>query len=123
MKRDMDLIREILIHIEELDQATLHSAPELEGHSNQEVIEHLRLLIDANFITAIDAGTMSGPEYINIKMTWAGHDFANLIRDPEIWKKTKAGALKLGSWSVRLLAEIAAGFVKMKAAELGLSLG
>lgn len=123
MKRDMDLIRQILIHIEELPQAALQNVPDFEGYTTARVIEHVRLLIDAGLITAIDASTLSGPDYINIKMTWHGHEFINTIRDPEIWKKTKAGASKVGGWTVGLLAEIATGYIKLKAAELGLPIG
>lgn len=56
------------------------------------------------------------------RLTWQGHEFVDEVRDPEIWRKTKEGAEKVGSWSIKLLGELAAGFVRAKAAELGLPL-
>lgn len=120
MKRDMDLIRQILVHLEGLDQPALQTVPEFEGSTQARVLEHIRLLIDAGLITAVDATTFGGPNYINIKMTWAGHEFVTVVRDDEIWKKTKQGASKLGSWTFALLADLATGLIKAKAASLGL---
>ncbi|WP_126941637.1 DUF2513 domain-containing protein, partial [Xanthomonas sp. BRIP62409] len=56
------------------------------------------------------------------RITSDGHDFLDSVRDPEIWRKTKSGAGQLGSWTVRMLAEMASGYVRAKAKDLGLPL-
>ena len=56
------------------------------------------------------------------RITWAGHEFLDTVRDPEIWRKTKNGADQLGSWTIKILADMASGYVRAKAQELGLPL-
>jgi len=123
MKRDMDLVRELLLKIEEEGSPALHTVPEMAGRSHGEVAHLVKLLIQAGFLDAIDVTSMDGVNFLEIEMTWIGHDFLDQIRDPEIWQQTKAGATKVGSWSLKLLGEMAAGYARAKAAELGLPLG
>lgn len=46
------------------------------------------------------------------RLSWAGHDFLESIRSPEVWAKTKAGALAAGGFTVELLGDLAKGFIK-----------
>ncbi|MBD2841317.1 DUF2513 domain-containing protein [Erythrobacter rubeus] len=55
-------------------------------------------------------------------MTWEGHEFLDKVRDPEIWRKTKKGASELNSWGVKLIGEMATGYIRAKATELGIPL-
>lgn len=54
------------------------------------------------------------------RMTWerptsaAMGDFLDTIRDPSIWRETKAGAKKAGGFSLDLLKALAKGLVKKK---------
>ena len=43
-----------------------------------------------------------------------GHDFLDSIRDPDVWDKTKKGALAAGGFAMDLLKKLATGFVKKK---------
>ncbi|NKC23403.1 DUF2513 domain-containing protein [Ochrobactrum oryzae] len=94
LKRDMDLMRDLLLQIEELDQG-FGSEVEIESraHEPQVIAEHLRLLFEARLI---DGDTVPDDEFpfdhvMPTRLTWAGHDFIGSVRDPEIWKKTKEG--------------------------------
>ncbi|TWT29182.1 hypothetical protein KOR34_53210 [Posidoniimonas corsicana] len=93
MKRDWDLIRSILLYIEEHDK--------LEGFDGADPDSalfkyHVRLLSESELvhgigvITSIDDNptTMiySTPP---IGLTWAGHDFIDSARDDDRWKKAK----------------------------------
>lgn len=114
MKRDMDKVRGVLLAIEELDRPLYltHGTPAIGGtEGGREMIEYLTLLVSAGFL---DKG-----QHSTYRMTWEGQVFLDKVRDPEIWQKTKEGAGKLGSWSVKLLGDIATGFIRAKAAELG----
>ena len=115
MKRDMDKVRSILLALEDMDGpfiATLKAAPLGTTKDWPETVEYLRLLHSAGYIEDTGRSTY--------RMTWAGHEFLETVRDPEIWSKTKEGANKLGSWSIKLLSELAIGFARAKAQELGL---
>lgn len=121
MKRDMDLIRELLLKVEASVSARLSSTPEIEGRTETEVAEHLRLAFDAGLLEGAQLKLLSGPpQFGNIGLTWSGHEFLDKVRDPEIWENTKAGAAKVGTFSLSLLGELAIGYAKAKAQALGL---
>ena len=118
MKRNMDKVRSVLLALEEIEGAfitALKAAPLGDTKDWAETIEYLRLLESAGYVE--NSGRSS------YRMTWAGHEFLETVRDPEIWSKTKEGANKLGSWSIKLLSELAIGFARAKAQELGLPIG
>lgn len=111
----MDLVRDLLLQIEEFDQG-LGGDVEIEAgdHEPQVVAEHLRLLIEARLI---EGDTVPDDQYafdhiVPIRLTWSGHDFLESVRDPEIWKKTKEGALSAKGFTLDLLQDLAKGFLK-----------
>ena len=121
MKRDMDLIRAILLKIEEQGSPTLAKPPTIEGADAPSVAEHLRLLYEAGLIDAAEHRRLAGaPLYLDMRLTWEGHEFLENVRDPQVWSNTKAAAQKVGGFSFGLIAELAAGYLKAKAAALGL---
>ncbi len=123
MKRDMDLVREILLAIE-ASPTTITGHFTLEGREGPLVDEHVRLLTEAGFLTHSRATYVAGKRMgLGVALTWRGHEFLETIRDPQIWKATKSGAAKVGSWSLGLMAELAKGAIRQKAIELGLPLG
>lgn len=120
MKRDMDLIRDLLLAIEASPKPELPEPPELDGRSADVVMYHVRMLREAGLIDALDTSDMGGEFYQELSLNWHGHEFLDDIRDPEIWSKTKAGALRVGSWSLGVLAELAKGALIAKAQSLGI---
>lgn len=120
MKRDMDLVRQLLLRIEEEGTPAVPNVPALDGYSEEVVIHHVKLLAQAGLVTAIDASSFDGPDYLQIEMTWQGHDFLASVRDPDIWRRTKEGAGKVGSWSIGTIAEVAKAVALAKMKELGL---
>lgn len=88
MKRDMDLIREILLKIEEHDvNSSSYDSIEIEGHSSQEICEHVRLLEGAGLIAGAHYD-IAGNVWVQ-RITWSGYDYLDNVRDNSIWKKTK----------------------------------
>lgn len=80
---------------------------------HEATMAHTEMLISGGFVE------MRGH---TLRISWAGHEFLDKVRDPEIWRKTKEGASRVGSWSVKFLGELAAGLIRTKAIELGLPL-
>ena len=121
MKRDLDLARRILIKIEaELPPMQVGTfTPSAFSVENKEewdwILEHFRLLADAGFI---EKGSLSSGGYTLRGITWAGHEFLDSIRDEEVWRRTKEGANKVGSWSLETLSEIARAIAKKKLRDL-----
>src|SRR5688572_22316690 len=90
MKRDMDLVRTILLEIEE-SQNPRSVKLQCHGYSQDEIQEHLMLLVQAKLIKArevhsLEAGTVLIPQ----RLTWHGHEFIESTRNEGIWQKVKA---------------------------------
>jgi phosphoribosyl 1,2-cyclic phosphodiesterase len=100
MKRDMELIRELLIAIEAKDSNTFFAAEELElktDREKREVYYNLQLMMDANLLEASIVKSMQGIEDVVIKrMTWEGHEFLDNARNESIWKAAKETIAKKG---------------------------
>lgn len=121
MKRNMDLVRSILLKVEESGNPKLRSVPAVDGSTQLEVVYHVDLLTQAGLVEATDASSNAGRAFIEIGLTWQGHEFLENVRDPEIWRKTKAGATKVGSLSIGVLVDVAKAVVAAKLKSLGLS--
>jgi hypothetical protein len=127
MKRDNDLIRELLLRIEDDPQFDgtrewmQYEASDLgiTDHSNEEVAYHLNLLVEEGFVTGRTTTDMP----IISKLTWQGHEFLDTVRDGEIWKLTKESAKKAGATSVQVLFEIGKSYARQKLIEHGVHLG
>lgn len=101
MKRDMELIRLLLLQYE-----TGARSPELANHSKQEIIYNLVLMRDASLIEAqfIEGNKVLPDDVMDIRLTWAGHDFLDATRDSTVWKLAKEHILKPGaSWTFSIL--------------------
>jgi hypothetical protein len=118
MKRDMDLIRALLLKLESLPLESggavlIHPNDPIvaiDGYSADQIEYHLSLLGERELIER--SRPMVG--IIFRRITWEGHDFLDAIRDPEIWRKTKKGAEEVGSFTFDLLKELAVGLIKTK---------
>ena len=115
MKRDMDLIREILLAIESYPESDAYNLNlSFPGHSEDEVSYHCRLLSDAMMIDAKSLQTMGEPEEWMLKgMTWTGHEFLEASRDDSRWNKAKKIiSEKTGSFSFEILKSILMDLMK-----------
>jgi hypothetical protein len=127
MQRDMDYVRDLLLKIEGAS-ADIDSSDLLDAKATKDEVDklnyHLVLLIDeAGFAKGIDAHSMQGKHWLSVSLTWKGHEFLDTIRDPDIWRETKAGAKKVGSSAVEFLWELAKGYAKQLAKkELGIDI-
>lgn len=90
MKRDMNLVRDILLTIEEHsnnhDQLRGLMYQELPHYEDSVILEHLILLYEERYIEATRTKTAAGPGIcIPIRLTWAGHEYLSAVRDQKIW--------------------------------------
>lgn len=106
MKRDLDLVRKILLDIESWPDASRPREVELEGHSRGDINYHASLLHEAKYIDAIVSKTSLGDSILPIHLTWNGHEFLDEARDKTIWEKAKRVTKKAGSTSVSVLRPI-----------------
>lgn len=120
MKRDMDLIRALLLKLEAVDVPAEDGLVSLrtdgkelsiQGDNPKQIFEHARMLFDAGFIDATD--DWQSVEQVDFRnLTWGGCDFLDSVRDGKIWEKNKHGAVAAGGWTADLLKDLAKGFLK-----------
>jgi hypothetical protein len=123
MKRNMDLVRLVLLAVEEAPEAELDLAPEIEGYEETDIVNHILLLTRAGYLSSVHIGDKDDVAVAFIKLEWAGHDLLDSIRNPETWKKTKEHASKVGGWTAKILADIAKGLIKQQLIERGIHMG
>ena len=114
MKRDMDLVRTILLAVEKDGTTPLDWIEnfQVEGYDDDLVGYHVWLLAQAGFLDAIDGSTFDGFSYDPRCLTWQGAEFLESIRDPEVWRRTKDASAKIGGAGVEFVWEIAKGIGK-----------
>jgi hypothetical protein len=97
MKRDMDLIRELLLYIEGAQPARNGwinvSIP---GRTNVEISCHLKMLAAEGLIDGRPFRTSSGEFWQLNGLTYAGHDFLDAARSDTLWKKATSVFLEAG---------------------------
>lgn len=91
MNRDMDLVRLILLEIEEKYRSTALHNISIDGYDMETIAYHCKILFDAGLISDYKAQPGSGRIYgFGVSsLTWDGHDFLDKIRDNSQWKRVK----------------------------------
>jgi hypothetical protein len=120
MKRDMDLIREILMAVSENPKCdgiyeNFFNTPEelgIQNHSTEEVAYHASLLVSAGYLDGEIRESFPIP---SIKgLTWNGHELIDNIKNQEIWETTKRRIAGLSSVALSVVAQIAQSEIKHK---------
>lgn len=116
MKRDMDLIREILMRVEDdplFDgyHYTNFDTSDFPGHTDEEIGYHVDLLMEAGLVTGGDQ-TMDASSTPISRLTWNGHEFLDNVKDAGIWNQVKARVSTLPSIAFTVLAELAKAEVR-----------
>lgn len=126
MKLDQDLVREILLAIEASDHDPRGSiALEMDGKAPMEVSYHIMLLHDAGLIVGQNHNHLGPNGFLweAKHLTFKGHEFLDTVRDGEVWRRTKAGAEKVGGVGLEFIAGLGKAFVKQALKErLGIEL-
>lgn len=95
MKRDMDLIRTLMLLLEEQEDAN----QELKlpaTMDKKEAIYHLKLLEQAGYALLKIQGPGDNVMWIYSSLTWDGHEFLSAIKNDTVWSKVKQETVKQG---------------------------
>jgi hypothetical protein len=99
MKRDMELIRKLVLALE-AEPGYPKNGVKVEGYSDEEIGYHSHLMMEDGLAHGVNV-THHGspcPAAELTRLTWKGHEFADAVRDEARWKnamtfiKEKAGA-------------------------------
>jgi len=99
MKRDMDLIREILLKIESYNEDDPITDLNIQKYNKEEIGYNVYLIKNAGLIEGkifFRSETIQPAGYAIFRMTWAGHDFLDACRDEDRWNQAKVIIKKLG---------------------------
>ena len=119
MKRDLNLIRNMLLRIEELNsikqKITIDSFLDL--CADPALISlHIELLIDSNYIETsepIYCGVIK--DFLIYRITSDGYDYLDSIRENSIWERTENMLFKVGgSAALDVVKSVAASIIKTR---------
>ncbi len=119
MKRDPDLIREILLKVEQSTEPLSLDDLNFSNYSPNEVYYHGNLLIEVGYLVGRSQYDEGQSRFLLIRrLTWQGHDFIEAARSETVWKKAKEKMLPLGNFVFELAKPILIEFIKQ---QLGIS--
>ena len=97
MKRDWDMIRDMLTRLEELPSRDKTLGPADFAPESQALASyHAELLIEAGLVEGHLSKTI-GPgtkHFLLRRLTWPGHEFLDSIRSDTVWNKTKKSRIQ-----------------------------
>ena len=110
MKRDIDLVRKLLIYLEEKPDDKIVKAEDvkIDAYDENDIVYHFILMDQAGLISCERQCSSSTPDrVINIypfSLTWDGHEFLEASRNESTWNNAKSIVLsKSGSLSLDVL--------------------
>ncbi|OBQ24531.1 MAG: hypothetical protein AN488_01385 [Anabaena sp. WA113] len=98
MKRDWNLIRQILLEAESSPPGVYKESFDCPGFDEARIIEHIEIMIESNLLDGEIDKTQAGPSgFLVRKITSEGHNFLDNAKNDTIWKKVMAEAKEKGT--------------------------
>ena len=96
MKRDMDLVRRIVLAVADLPYG--ESLRKLNDVSEDEFVTHVAWMLEAGLVKAqVQEGAGSFAKFAVVhRLTWSGCEFADAVVNDTMWSKAKENVLKPG---------------------------
>ncbi|MGM4967309.1 DUF2513 domain-containing protein [Tardiphaga sp. 1201_B9_N1_1] len=109
MKLDPDIVRRLLLDIEEQQDS-----PEWEmsiDNADYPTFYAASKLFEAGYVVAWTfPGSEPDEEYVAVReLTFAGHEFLDTVRDEKVWAAVKSGSKSVGSASLETLMAVGKG--------------
>lgn len=119
MRRNDDLIRTLMLHLESASQYVNDNVV-IDGFTRDEVAYHLALILKAGYAEGPQlrySSTGSDPTLplavVVTRLSPAGHDFIAALRDDTVWAKVKERLTKAGgSASLEVIGQLGTAVVK-----------
>ena len=116
MKREPDIVREVLLKVEEAESGQSVSMADFENETRHQLVAyHVHLLHESGYIeAAMIPDYMGGQNHwaafsIN-RMTMDGHDLLDAIRSEGVWSRTKEAIVSAGGvFTMESLKAVATG--------------
>ena len=104
MKRDMDLVRAILLELERAEGYASHPFL-IDGQAESAVGFHCHLMLQAGLITGQETTAFGdpSPSAMPLCITWEGYEFLEAARSATLWGRAKTLAASTGNSSFKVL--------------------
>lgn len=98
MKRDMDLVRKILLVLEQHEHGYAPKQLEIEGCTDEQIHFHVWLMGDGGLLRVSDSshGAGASPRAIPVSIVWEGYEFLEAAREDTMWEKAKSTISEAG---------------------------
>lgn len=108
MQRNMDLVRLILLRLEESRSGRAPEDLGIKSFPPEQIAYHSHIMLQEGMIEGTDITTMhsAGPEAVPRSLTWKGHEFLDLARDLERWNRAKVIVGKVGGAPISVWSKV-----------------
>jgi hypothetical protein len=126
MKRDMDLVRSLLLYFEAKTETAGIQGDDvrIDGYDEIQIGLHLNIMAEAGLLVCEPSRSSTNPDRIIrtlvFDLSWKGHEYLDTVRDPELWKDTKSVVGRVGNWSFSFVLDVAKSLALAEARKLGL---
>lgn len=118
MKRNLDLVRDLLLTIQDLppDRNVIH----IDGIRREVVYEHLYVMHQAGLIEAVvhENGSNFDVMVYPIRLTWAGHEFIDAATSSTRWEMAKNITSQLGGVTLELMKKVLVSLAEQQIQDL-----
>ena len=113
MKRDMDLVRKVLLEVE-AGPGFAASKIEIEGYTQEQIGYHILIMCEAGLVRGSPTTAMNdtSPRAIAGRLTWAGHEFLDAARDDTRWQKAMNTVRRIGGVTLPVLLDVLKDLMK-----------
>jgi len=99
MRRDFDLVRQLLLFFEQEPDRKPEGKPIIEGYDENTIQYHVVLLFEAGLLRGEPVRSTTSDRLISVlpfELTWRGHEFLQQVREDSTWMKVKTIAQSKG---------------------------
>ena len=89
MKKDMELIRKILIALEDTEIVQGWVPLSFDGYSEELISYQIKILAEKGIISAENVSNLTGFKWHAKSLNGPGHDYLDAIRDDTRWQRVK----------------------------------
>lgn len=115
MKYDMDLVRHILLEIENQEFGYAPTNFIIDSYTHEQIRYHAYIMMQGGLIEGVDCTDFdsTSPQAIPKNLTSAGHEFLKVARNDTLWKKAKdIVEEKGGAITVAVLSQLLSSLMK-----------
>lgn len=96
MKRDLDLIRKLLLAMEAQEHGLIQEELTVEGYAQEQIGFHFYLIGEAGLAKVVEDTNLQSqsPSAFPLNLTWAGYEFLEAAKDETLWGKAKTHLIK-----------------------------